>query len=811
MADKPIYYGSTKSSPIYYGSSTPSYGSSRPPMYYNASKQYGQYGSYGAYGGVGGPGNDKSLVGTLTLGRILRVVSQRWLTIFVFLLIGIIVSFSVYSVSPRIYEAICEFTIDINSQSRNKASVFENEMAVYGNNYAEIFNTRQSQWRSKKVFDKIIEEYNNANKDSNVKDQLLYDALAGSKLDLVRNSRIITIAVRSQDPEMAMDLANSYLKAIKATTKIENDERIAEAVKRFEEQKSDRELTLNAKDEELNAIKMTNQVDRLNSERDMLQQSIQQLTTSISELEGKVALLEQWEKLLTEVKNNPDSFGRLSTSVPRAADIKEEYDRWQDAVGEHASKLSQLTEEDDEVIAKFQEMERAKQRFLDSVSRAHEAGKAELDSAKNRLTLDYEKRQKNQDDLAKLSEKITVVSSRINRLELEVNTCHELLKEAQMVLDRATQEAAANNENIRTNKDAVLPTVPVSPNTLIIFGAGIALALMLGVVFVLILDNLEDTIVDLSDIEGRLSLKVLAVLPHIQRKKREHVAKYIIEDSYSQFSETVASLRNLLDSPRYEAMSHCMLFISTQPGEGKTISSTSVAISYAQTGRKVLHVDFDLRRPRIAKIWDVELTKERSFSHTLQRGNLTSIDFASLVNKTKVEGLDVICSLPPDGVTPATIFGSSIVSEFFTWARANYDRVIIDAPPFGIVGDVVSLAVLVDSTIILCCPDRTHFKPIQYCSRTLTEAGANILGVVVNDVEVTNSSAFNLGVHRSYNYHYGYGYGYGYGHRHKKSDVNIEDEDNPDQEESKSADTKHKAKETVADMRSEEEQFADED
>ena len=83
MADKPIYYGSTKSSPIYYGTPSPSYGSSRPPMYYNVPKQYGQYGSYGAYGGVGGPGNDKSLVGTLTLGRILRVVSQRWLTIFV--------------------------------------------------------------------------------------------------------------------------------------------------------------------------------------------------------------------------------------------------------------------------------------------------------------------------------------------------------------------------------------------------------------------------------------------------------------------------------------------------------------------------------------------------------------------------------------------------------------------------------------------------------------------------------------------------------------------------------------------------------
>ena len=216
-------------------------------------------------------------------------------------------------------------------------------------------------------------------------------------------------------------------------------------------------------------------------------------------------------------------------------------------------------------------------------------------------------------------------------------------------------------------------------------------------------------------------------------------------------------------------MSHCLLIISTQPGEGKTITSTSVAISYAQAGRRVLHVDFDLRRPRLARIWDVELTEERSFSHTLQRCNGTTPDFAALVNHTSVENLDVICSLPPEGVTPSSIFGSSVIADFFAWARANYDRVIIDSPPYGVVGDVVSLSVLVDSVIIMCCPDRTHFKPILYCSRSLTEAGANILGVIVNDVEVSNASAFSPGQHHGYGRYgygyggYGYGYGYGYG------------------------------------------------
>ena len=257
------------------------------------------------------------------------------------------------------------------------------------------------------------------------------------------------------------------------------------------------------------------------------------------------------------------------------------------------------------------------------------------------------------------------------------------------------------------------------------------------------MDNLEDTVVNLSDIEGRLSLRVLAVFPHVQRKKREEVAKVLVEDRYSQFAEAVAGLRNLLDSPRYEPLSHCLLVISTQPGEGKSITSTSIAIAYAQSGRRTLHVDFDMRRPQLARIWGVDIDESRSLSHTLQNATKDMPDFASLVNKTNVDNLDVIVSAAPNGVSPATIFGSSVVSQFFEWARRNYDRIIVDSPPYGLVGDVLSLAAMVDSVMIMCCPDRTRFKPIQHCSRCLTEMGANIIGVVVNDIDVASASVFS--------------------------------------------------------------------
>jgi capsular exopolysaccharide synthesis family protein len=294
-----------------------------------------------------------------------------------------------------------------------------------------------------------------------------------------------------------------------------------------------------------------------------------------------------------------------------------------------------------------------------------------------------------------------------------------------------------------------------------IFAAGIVISLGLGLLFVLILDRLEDTIVSLSDIETRLSLKVLAVLPHVRRKKREDVARFIAENKYSQFAESVAGLRNLLDSPRYAEMNKVLLVMSTQPGEGKSITSCSLAISNAQAHRKTLLVDFDLRRPRLAGIWGIEnLDKERSFSHNLQDGR--SCDFDELVNKTSVENLDVIASLQPEGVDPASIMGSEVVPAFFAWARENYDRIIIDSPPFGVVGDVMTLANIVDGVLIMCCPDRTHFRPIQSTSRNLAEAGATVLGVVVNDVESSSmGGAFAM--------HGSYGYGY---HKYYNSYVN---------------------------------------
>jgi len=768
MADKPIYYGAQRA-PMYYGG--------KKPMYYGAGgSSYGRspYGSYGAYGGSYGvygdsssgsrDSEDFSIIGTVTVSRMLRVISQRWLSVFVCLLIGLIVAFAIYRISPTIYEARSEFTMDMRRSTRGVGQgLLADSTPDLGNSYAEIFNTRISDWRSDAVVTKIIQIYRAGHPTSTVTDEEIIGVLSGSILELVRNSRIITISLRSKSPALCAALANAYAEAIEAFTDEENKARCDKAVSQIHGNVEKQRRTTDKIAKQIVDFRTANKVDNLRSTRDMIQQGLSKATTDILALETQETQLGEWEKMLEAVQKDPSTYGNLSTGVPRAQEIAEEFRAYQDAEGECRKLEFAFTENHPEVISARNALELAKKRFLDAAARALLTGRSTLSVNRNQLAKLRQKQEDLRNELSSIEQRIVLAESGLSQLETEYNVAAEVHKGLQLEENSARIAAESNNEIVRVGRPAVVPRNPVLPNPLIIFGVGIFLSLTLGVLFVLIVDNLEDTVVNLADIEGRLSLKVLSVFPHVRRKNRKDVARFMLEDKYSQFSESVAALRNLLDSPRYEALSHCLLLISTQPGEGKTISSTSLAIAYAQSGRKTLHVDFDMRRPRLAKIWEVDIDKEHSLSHVLQSAGRNVPDFQSLVHPSSVPGLDVIVSAPPEGVSPATIFGSSVIPDFFDWARTAYDHIIIDSPPYGLVGDVVSLSVMVDSVIIMCCPNRTHFKPIQYCSRSLTEAGANILGVIINDIEMGSSNAFSPhSTSRGGYYKYGYGYGYGY-------------------------------------------------
>jgi len=771
-----MYYGGD-SRAMYYGGSSRAmyYGSGSPAAYPSGPAGYG--GAY-YYGGISGGGaeEDDSLMGAVTVGRMVRVCTQRWVTIVVFVIIGFIAAFAVFKISPMIYEAESVFEMSMRSSTYTgmRKAIIDPDM---GSTMDEVFNTRMARLRSRAVIEQIISQYRSDYPSSTVTDQQLIDTLVDSKMTLQRRSRLIRITVRSTDPQLATDLANAYAKASEVFTSDQNRNESEVAVSWLSTTTEQQKRNLERADKEMLDFRTANQVGLMTGESEIANQALGKVTSEIRSLEGDIAKATELRKTLEAVQSDPEKFGSLPDSVPRSLEIGTAYQMLLKTQAEKNSLLARYTANHPEVKVKEKEVEVFSQQFADVVSRALDTCKANLDLLQRQLSQLTPKRDELTKKLSDLDLKIVSAKMRLDQLERERDVADSSYKS---LLQRTREAQLASDENtaiIKQVEPAYRPTKPVLPNPLIIFPSGPAIGLILGIVFVLILDHLEDKIVGISDIEQRLRLKTLAVLPHVRRKKREQLARLVSDDKFSQFAEAVAGLRNLLDSPRYQEMSKVLLCMSTQPGEGKTITSCSLAASCAQSGQKTLLVDFDMRRPRLARIFEKKPTDYHSLPHTLAKADPSL--FETLPIPSGIENLDVVLSKASSEISPANLMGSGLVVDFFTWARDHYDRIIIDSPPFGIVGDVMTLASLADAVMIMCCPDRTRFQPIKHAARHLTESGARVIGVIVNDVDFGRRNQFS-----QYDYHYRYAYRYtsrygAYGQGKKRSGGGEKRSDSP--------------------------------
>ena len=749
VSRRPMYYGGN-SRAMYYGGQSRAvyYGGGTPAAYPS-----GGYGGSYYYGGVGGGGGDEedSLMGAVTIGRMLRVCTQRWVTIVVFAIIGFVASFAVFKISPTIYEASSVFEMNMRRPSiiGVRGPIIEDTSASMG----EVFNTRLARLRSRAVIDQIVTQYRSDYPSSTVTDDQLISTLVATKMALQKQSRLISITVQSTDPQLATDLANAYAKASETFTSDQNRNESEVAVSWLTSTTEQQKRNLDRADKEMLDFRVANQIDLMASESTAAQAAVASINGDILVLEGDITKATELRKTLESIQSEPEKFGSLPDSVPRSGEIGNAYQQLQKALAEKNSLLARYTANHPEVKVKEKEAEVYSQQFADVVFRALETCKANLDLLQRQLAQLTPKRDELTKKISDLELKMVSAKMKLEQLEREREVADINYK---ALLQRTREAQLASDENtaiIKQVEPAYKPNKPVLPNPMIIFPAGPVIGLLLGIVFVLILDHLEDKIVGIADIEQRLRLKTLAVLPHVRRKKREQLARLVADDKFSQFSEAVAGLRNLLDSPRYQEMSKVLLCMSTQPGEGKTITSCSLAESYAQSGQKTLLIDFDMRRPRLARIFEKKPTDFHSLPHTLAKSD--SSLFEMLPIPSGLESLELVLSKASSEISPASLMGSGAITDFLSWARERYDHIIIDSPPFGIVGDVMALASLADAVMIMCCPDRTRFQPIKHAARHLTEAGARVIGVIVNDVDFGRRNHFS-----QYDYHYRYAYRY---------------------------------------------------
>ena len=209
--------------------------------------------------------------------------------------------------------------------------------------------------------------------------------------------------------------------------------------------------------------------------------------------------------------------------------------------------------------------------------------------------------------------------------------------------------------------------------------------------------------------------------------------------------------------------SKIIVVTSSQQSEGKSITATNLAISYAQTDRKVVLIDCDLRRPKLSRL--LQLNNPIGLSNILMTPDLRD----SAIIATGLPNLDVILSgdIPPN---PSELLSSPRMQRLLTSLRKQYDYIILDTPPINMVIDAVVLAPNSDGVLFVVRAGLAERGAIIHAVEQLEYAKAKILGFVLNGMELAKTNyGYSKNRYRRYGRYgrYGYGgYGYGYSSRH---------------------------------------------
>ena len=174
---------------------------------------------------------------------------------------------------------------------------------------------------------------------------------------------------------------------------------------------------------------------------------------------------------------------------------------------------------------------------------------------------------------------------------------------------------------------------------------------------------------------------------------------------------------------------------SGQAGEGKSITLLNLAISIAQTGKKVLLIDADLRRPAMAR-----LLVEKA-SPGLSEVLLGEVEAVDAIHPGIYPNLDILFSgeIPPN---PSEILSGERMVDLIEASAEKYDYILVDTPPVNVVTDACIVANLLDGVLLLAWQNRSKKDAVRQAINNLQLTGANVLGYILNGVEAEESTYY---------------------------------------------------------------------
>lgn len=552
----------------------------------------------------------------------------------------------------------------------------------------------------------------------------------------VKNSRIVNVSYRSQNPELAMTIVNTVAKAyIEKTLEMKMTSSI-NTIKWLSD-KADQERVKIAKSQgALQKYVRQNDILTIENKIAIVPQRLSELGMQLIRANAKRRELESLSKMTSEINNRPDLADTIM-SIANDRSVQSVRNRIFEAEQTLMNLSKKYGEKHPSMLRARANMEILQNKKKKEIARV-------IESRKNT----YELAVSNVETLRRLLEATKREALNLNEKFLQYEVLKRGLETNKQLYDaimRKIKEQDITKQlqtvNVWVLEKAVLPGAPFKPQKTRGVMAGLLFGLLSGLAMAFFAEYLDNTIKTPEDTEHKLGVPVLGMVSLV--RKPESVERALRDNPSSVLAEEFKSLRTSILLSSAEKPPKNILITSIWPGEGKTATAINLALTVAQSERSVLLIDSDLRKPRIHKVFGI---KNATGLSTI----LAGVTGEEAIKKLPGSSMRILPSgpIPPN---PSELLGSKKMEKFLKEVCSRFDIVIWDSAPIMTVSDSMVLTRLLDSTILLAWAGRTTFEDMRRGLKALHDINSHVLGILINAFDVKKTGYY----HYKYYSYYG--------------------------------------------------------
>jgi succinoglycan biosynthesis transport protein ExoP len=697
----------------------------------------GGYAGYSAAGYGYGDGEAGGSAVQRTLHDYLLILRERiWYIVVVFLVV--FSSSLVYTLSePKIYQATATVQLFRRDPTVMQVQqVMDTEMRS-----ADDINTQikliESQAIAQRVAERItgpdlaqfLAPYDRPATDTGAVLGLLF---SNRRIALQRLTLVVAISYNHPDRFVAAKVANLFAEAYIQYNKTQRVLQTTDAIEGLISTADDQQKKVQDMRRKVQAYTESKNMPALDQRRDIVTDALKAANAELNRAQLAFSAIENRRNQVLEIQARKGDLTDLSFIAN------------QPAVAQLTQQITAQTVAVQTLARRYKDGHPDMKRAKFTLEQMQKELTGQLESACAQIESDYKAAQLTFEQAKAELQRRTEETQQVDQFAVEYNDLQSQLRVQEQILTTISTrrtETSMSNQIITVNARIIDPASPppesrpVSPNVPLNLGLGIVGGLGLGLAFAFFVAFIDDRVKSSFDIEQVVGLPLIGIIPQIKRMDQAEKAQIVLNNADRQVAEAFLTLHSSLRLKDESKNAKCILITSTIPGEGKSFSTTNLALTFASHGEKVVVIDCDLRKPNIHKLLQIENTKgvidvcggKATLDEVTQRNVQTNLDVIPAGGRAK---------------NPTQVLNSKGFELMLTDLRKRYDRVFIDTPPLAAVSDALIILPLVDGSIFTIFFNKVRRKAAQFSAKRLLEANVPNFGAVLNGLNLAVSGYY---------------------------------------------------------------------